>query len=56
MFIGSATQLVAPVKIGKNATVGAGSTITVDVVADELAITRVKQKSITGWKRPTKLK
>ena len=56
VFIGSATQLVAPVKIGKNATVGAGSTITVDVVADELAITRVKQKSITGWKRPTKLK
>ena len=56
VFIGSATQLVAPVKIGKNATVGAGSTITVDVVADELAITRVKQKSIMGWKRPTKLK
>ena len=56
VFIGSATQLVAPVKIGKNATVGAGSTITVDVVEDELAITRVKQKSIMGWKRPTKLK
>ena len=56
VFIGSATQLVAPVKIGKNATIGAGSTITVDVVADELAITRVKQKSIMGWKRPAKLK
>ena len=56
VFIGSATQLVAPVKIGKNATVGAGSTITVDVVANELAITRVKQKSIMGWIRPTKLK
>jgi len=54
VFVGSATQLVAPVKIGKNATVGAGSTITADVAADELAITRVKQKSILGWKRPVK--
>ena len=48
VFIGSATQLVAPVKIGKNAT------ITADVAEDELAITRVKQKSIQGWKRPVK--
>lgn len=54
VFIGSATQLVAPVKIGKNATIGAGSTITTDVASDELAITRVKQKSIQGWKRPVK--
>ena len=54
VFIGSATQLVAPVKIGKNATVGAGTTITTDVAEDELAITRVKQKSIQGWKRPVK--
>lgn len=54
VFVGSATQLVAPVKIGKNATIGAGSTITTDVVEGELAITRVKQKSITGWKRPVK--
>ena len=53
-FIGSATQLVAPVKIGKNVTIGAGSTITSDVDDDELAITRVKQKSIKGWKRPVK--
>ena len=56
VFVGSATQLVAPVKLGKNSTIGAGSTITVDVAADELAITRVKQKSITGWKRPVKNK
>lgn len=56
VFVGSATQLVAPVKIGKNATIGAGSTITVDVAEDELAITRVKQKSIQGWKRPIKTK
>jgi bifunctional UDP-N-acetylglucosamine pyrophosphorylase/glucosamine-1-phosphate N-acetyltransferase len=54
VFIGSATQLVAPVKIGKNATIGAGSTITTDVAEDELAVTRVKQKSIKGWKRPVK--
>jgi len=56
VFIGSATQLVAPVKIGKNATIGAGSTITADVAEDELAITRVKQKSIKDWKRPAKIK
>ena len=56
VFVGSATQLVAPVKIGKNATIGAGSTITTDVSEDELAITRVKQKSIQGWKRPVKTK
>ena len=56
VFVGSATQLVAPVKIGKNATIGAGSTITTDVAEDELAITRVKQKSIKGWKRPAKIK
>ncbi|MDH5371214.1 MAG: bifunctional UDP-N-acetylglucosamine diphosphorylase/glucosamine-1-phosphate N-acetyltransferase GlmU [Gammaproteobacteria bacterium] len=56
VFIGSATQLVAPVKIGKNATIGAGSTITTDVDKDNLAITRVKQKSIQGWKRPVKTK
>ena len=56
VFIGSATQLVAPVKIGKNVTIGAGSTITTDVADDELVITRVKQKSIRGWKRPVKNK
>lgn len=56
VFVGSATQLVAPVKIGKNATLGAGSTITTDVAENELAITRVKQKSIIGWKRPVKIK
>ena len=54
VFVGSATQLVAPVKIGKNATIGAGSTITTDVLSDDLAISRVKQKSIKGWIRPAK--
>lgn len=56
VFVGSATQLVAPVKIGKNATIGAGSTITSDVAENELALSRVKQKSLQGWKRPTKNK
>lgn len=55
VFIGSATQLVAPVKIGNNATIGAGTTITSDVASNDLAITRVKQKSIVGWKRPIKI-
>ena len=54
VFVGSATQLVAPVKIGKNATIGAGSTITTDVDDNDLALTRVKQKSLKGWKRPVK--
>jgi bifunctional UDP-N-acetylglucosamine pyrophosphorylase/glucosamine-1-phosphate N-acetyltransferase len=54
VFIGSDTQLVAPVTIGRGATVAAGTTVTVDVVADNLVISRVKQKSITGWKRPRK--
>ncbi|MCW9024229.1 MAG: bifunctional UDP-N-acetylglucosamine diphosphorylase/glucosamine-1-phosphate N-acetyltransferase GlmU [Gammaproteobacteria bacterium] len=55
-FIGSDTQLVAPVKVGAGATIGAGTTVTADVPSDELAISRVKQKTISGWKRPTKNK
>ena len=54
VFVGSDTQLVAPVTIGKGATLGAGSTITKDVAADELVITRVKQRHLTGWARPVK--
>lgn len=53
-FIGSNSSLVAPVVIGKSATVGAGSTITQDVPDEELALTRSSQRSIAGWKRPTK--
>ncbi|MCL1042920.1 MULTISPECIES: bifunctional UDP-N-acetylglucosamine diphosphorylase/glucosamine-1-phosphate N-acetyltransferase GlmU [Shewanella] len=56
VFVGSDTQLVAPVTIGKGATLGAGSTITRDVAADELVITRVKQRHLTGWTRPVKKK
>ncbi len=54
VFIGSDTQLVAPVTVGQGATIGAGTTVTEDVGADELALSRVKQKAITGWKRPRK--
>lgn len=54
VFVGSATQLVAPVKVGDHATIGAGSTITVDTPENQLTLTRVKQKSISGWKRPMK--
>lgn len=56
-FIGSDSQLVAPVTIGKNATIAAGSTITRDAPADALTFCRAKdQKSIVGWKRPVKIK
>ncbi len=48
-FIGSDTQLVAPVKIGKGAYVGAGSTITEDVPPMSLALSRAKQRNIKGW-------
>jgi bifunctional UDP-N-acetylglucosamine pyrophosphorylase/glucosamine-1-phosphate N-acetyltransferase len=54
VFIGSDTQLVAPVTVRRGATIAAGSTITREVCEDELAISRVKQKAITGWKRPRK--
>lgn len=53
-FIGSNTALVAPVKVGAGATVGAGSTITKDVEAEQLAVARGKQRNIDGWPRPTK--
>ena len=53
-FIGSDTQLVAPVTIGKNATIGAGSTITKDTPDDKLTLSRSKQLSVSGWQRPVK--
>jgi len=53
-FIGSDTQLVAPVTVGKNATVCAGSTITSNVEPEVLAISRTKQRSISTWQRPVK--
>ncbi|TKA88976.1 UDP-N-acetylglucosamine diphosphorylase/glucosamine-1-phosphate N-acetyltransferase [Guyparkeria sp. SB14A] len=54
VFVGSAVQLVAPVTVGRGATVGAGSTITRDVAEGELAIARSRQKGIAGWRRPQK--
>jgi len=53
-FIGSNTSLVAPVTVGKNATVGAGSTISRNVPDESLAIARGKQRVVDTWKRPEK--
>jgi len=54
VFIGSDTQLVAPVFVGEGATIGAGSTITHDVPSHELTLSRSQQKTRKGWKRPVK--
>ena len=53
-FIGSDSQLVAPVKIGKNSTIGAGSTITKNTPEDQLTLSRTRQISIKSWQRPIK--
>jgi bifunctional UDP-N-acetylglucosamine pyrophosphorylase/glucosamine-1-phosphate N-acetyltransferase len=53
-FIGSNAALVAPVTIGRNATIGAGSTITHDAPADRLSVARARQTAIEGWNRPKK--
>lgn len=53
-FIGSNSALVAPISIGKGATIGAGSTVTQQVADGQLAVGRSKQRNIDGWKRPTK--
>ena len=53
-FIGSNSALVAPVEIGVDATIGAGSTITTNAESAALTLTRSKQKTIQGWKRPVK--
>ncbi len=55
-FIGSDSQLIAPVTVGKGATIGAGSTITKDTPQDQLTLSRAKQISVNGWKRPEKIK
>jgi len=55
-FIGSDTQLVAPVTVGRNSTIGAGSTITRDTEDDKLTLSRTAQKTIKGWERPKKNK
>jgi bifunctional UDP-N-acetylglucosamine pyrophosphorylase/glucosamine-1-phosphate N-acetyltransferase len=55
-FIGSDTQLVAPVTVGRGATLGAGTTLAKDAPADKLTITRPQQRTIDGWQRPVKKK
>lgn len=54
VFVGSNSSLVAPLNIADGATIGAGSTITKSVNADDLAIARGKQRNISGWPKPTK--
>ncbi len=54
VFIGSDTQLVAPVTVGRGATIGAGSTIVSAVPADQLTLSRSKQVTVMRWKRPAK--
>lgn len=56
VFIGSDSQLVAPVTVGDGATIGAGSTITRDAPPGELTLSRGKQETRKGWKRPVKKK
>ena len=55
-FIGSNSSLVAPVRIGKNATVGAGSSVSGEVAEGVLALTRAPRKDVTDWERPVKAK
>lgn len=55
-FIGSDTQLVAPVTVGRGATLGAGTTLTKNAPPDTLTVSRAKQMSLTGWQRPIKEK
>jgi bifunctional UDP-N-acetylglucosamine pyrophosphorylase/glucosamine-1-phosphate N-acetyltransferase len=54
VFIGSDTQLVAPVTVGRGATLGAGTTLTGNAPAGKLTVSRARQTTIDGWKRPTK--
>ena len=53
-FIGSDTALVAPVTVGRGATIGAGSVITEDAPAEQLSLARGRQVTVKGWKRPKK--
>jgi bifunctional UDP-N-acetylglucosamine pyrophosphorylase/glucosamine-1-phosphate N-acetyltransferase len=54
-FIGSGSMLVAPVRVGAGATIGAGSTVSQNAPDGELTLTRAKQITVAGWKRPNKL-
>ena len=56
VFVGSNTALVAPVKIGAMATIGAGAVVTSNVEENQLVVARAHQRNIDGWKRPVKKK
>ncbi len=56
VFIGSDTQLVAPVTVGRGATLGAGTTLTKNAPPDALTVSRAKQLTLAGWERPKKMK
>ncbi|MBD2783101.1 bifunctional UDP-N-acetylglucosamine diphosphorylase/glucosamine-1-phosphate N-acetyltransferase GlmU [Xenorhabdus sp. DI] len=56
VFVGSDTQLVAPVTVAQGATIGAGTTVTKNIAENELVISRVKQTHIKNWQRPVKKK
>lgn len=56
VFIGSDTQLIAPVTIKRGSTIGAGSTITRDTTENALTLSRAKQLTVAGWQRPVKKK
>ncbi len=53
-YVGSGTLLIAPVTIGENATIAAGSTITKNAPAEKLTVARARQTTVDGWKRPKK--
>jgi bifunctional UDP-N-acetylglucosamine pyrophosphorylase/glucosamine-1-phosphate N-acetyltransferase len=56
VFVGSNVELVAPVKVGKNASIGAGTTVTKDIPDGALAISRVKQRNIKGWSKKVEIR
>ena len=56
VFIGSDTQLVAPVTVGRGATLGAGTTLTKNAPPDTLTVSRARQVTLAGWQRPQKVK
>jgi bifunctional UDP-N-acetylglucosamine pyrophosphorylase/glucosamine-1-phosphate N-acetyltransferase len=56
VFVGSDTQLIAPVSVGNGATIAAGTTVTRNVAENELVLTRVPQVHKAGWRRPVKKK
>ncbi|HDL7645230.1 TPA: bifunctional UDP-N-acetylglucosamine diphosphorylase/glucosamine-1-phosphate N-acetyltransferase GlmU [Yersinia enterocolitica] len=56
VFVGSDTQLVAPVTVANGATIAAGTTVTRDIAENELVLSRVKQVHVQGWQRPVKKK